>query len=96
MVLTPIDLDPRLVALFAARDTATVALDIAKKPFELVPPIDASIEGQIEMEIGINGIGGTVNATVNGYPALAGELAFIPDLSACITVPTFGEACTTL
>lgn len=96
MILTPIDLDPRLVALFAARDTATIALEIAKKPFELIPPIDATVEGQIEMELGINGIGGTVSASVNGYPALSGELAFVPELSACITVPTFGEACTTL
>ncbi len=96
MVLTPIDLDPRVAALFVARDTATVALEIAKKPFQLVPPIDASIEGQIEMELGIDGIGGTVSASVNGYPALTGELAFVPRLSACINVPNFGQACTAL
>ena len=96
LVLTPIDLDPRVAALFIARDTANLALEVAKKPFELVPPIDASVSGQIEMELGIKGIGGTVSATVNGYPALTGKLAFLPQLSACVTVPTFGDACTTL
>ncbi len=92
----PIDLDPRMVAMFAAQETANLALEIAKKPFELIPPIDASIEAQLEMELGVSGIGGTVSASINGYPALTGELAFVPELSACITVPTFGEACTTL
>lgn len=96
LTLTPIDLDPRIVALFAARETATAALELASKPFELIPPLDASIEGQIEMELGISGIAGTVTASVDGYPALTGSLAFAPQLSACITVPTVGEACTTL
>lgn len=96
LVLTPIELDPRMVAMIAARETANVVLELAKEPFELIPPIDAAIEGQLEMQMGINGISGTVTAAVSGYPALTGELAFIPDLSACITVPTFGEACTTL
>ncbi|MEM7259006.1 MAG: hypothetical protein AAF404_16640, partial [Pseudomonadota bacterium] len=96
MDFTPIDLDPRLVALFAARDTATIALELAKKPFELVPPMDATVNGEIAMDLGITGIGGTVTASVNGYPALSGELAFVPNLSACITVPGFGEACTQL
>ncbi len=96
IVLTPVDLDPRLVALFAARDTANIALELARKPFELVPPMDASIDGQIEMQLGITGIGGTVSANIDGYQALAGELAFVPELSACIEVPGFGEACTRL
>lgn len=94
--LTPIDLDPRLVALFAARETATIALELASKPFELIPPINASLEGRIEMELGINGIAGTVTASLDGYPALTGNLTFVPELSACITVPTVGDACTTL
>lgn len=96
MDLTPVDLDPRLVALFAARDTANVALDIAKKPFELIPPIDATVEGEIAMDLDISGIGGTVSANINGYPALTGELVFVPELSACLNVPGFGHACTRL
>ncbi|MFK7891100.1 MAG: hypothetical protein AB8B63_09835 [Granulosicoccus sp.] len=96
LVLTPIDLDPRLAALFVARDSASLALDIAKEPFKLIPPIDASIEGQIEMEFGVNGIGGTVSASVDGFSVLTGELVFVPHLSACIAVPTFGNACTRL
>jgi Skp family chaperone for outer membrane proteins len=92
----PIDLDPRLVSLFAAKETANVALEIAKAPFANVPLIEGDFAGDIELTLGTQGIDGSVSASISGYSLLKGSLSFDPHFEACIQVPTFGNACTQL
>ncbi len=94
--LTPIDFDPRIVALIAAKETANLALEGAKQPFENVPYIDADLAGEIVLNLGVRGLSGEVSANVSGYSVLRGELELDPKLRACIDVATFGKACTVL
>ena len=92
--VTPVDLDPRLAALFIARDTANVALEIAKKPFELFPTIDADIEAKMDLQLGVSGVSGKVKASVAGQPLLGGSVSILPKPNLCITLPVIGDVCT--
>jgi hypothetical protein len=92
----PIDLDPRLVGLFTAKETAQLALEAAKLPFASVPFIEGDFAGDIELTLGTNGIRGDVSANINGFSLLEGSLRFDPYFEACIEIPTFGNACTQL
>ncbi len=92
--VTPIDLDPRLAALFIARDTANVALEVAKQPFELFPTIDADIEAKMNLQLGVSGVSGKVEASVAGQPLLGGSVSILPRPNLCITLPVIGDVCT--
>ena len=92
----PIDLDPRIISLFAAKETANLALEVAKLPFASVPFIDGDFSGDIELSLGTSGIYGNVSANINGFSLLEGSLGFDPHFEACIRIPTFGLACTKL
>ena len=92
----PIDADPRIVGLFAAKETANLALEAAKLPFANVPYIEGDFAGDIELTLNHRGIDGAVSANINGYSLLEGHLVFNPHFEACLDVPSFGAACTRL
>ncbi len=92
--ITPVDLDPKVASVLTARGVAVAALEIAKLPFKHVPIIDYDFEGHIEAKLDITGIHGSVTASFDGFEALKGSLEFDPVPNACITIPTFGNACT--
>ncbi len=92
----PIDADPRIVALFAAKETANLALEAAKAPLVDVPYFDADFVGTLSLTLDVNGIRGDMNANVNGYEVLEGWVTFEPALETCVKIPTFGTACTKL
>ncbi|MGH1484918.1 MAG: hypothetical protein ACRBCI_01785 [Cellvibrionaceae bacterium] len=92
----PIDLDPRIISLFVAKETANLALEVAKLPFASVPFIEGDFSGDIELSLGTRGISGNVSANINGFSLLEGSLGFDPRFEACIKIPTFGLACTKL
>ncbi|MFK7853544.1 MAG: hypothetical protein AB8B79_05500 [Granulosicoccus sp.] len=94
--LTPIELDPRVASLISAKEIANLALEVAKQPFKNVPFIDGDLSGEITLALGINGLSGNVSANISGFSLLEGSVRSIPRLQACIAVPTFGEACTSL
>lgn len=94
--LTPIELDPRVASLITAKEAANLALEVAKQPFKNVPYIGGDLSGEITLALGINGLSGNVSANVSGYSLLEGSVKSVPRLQACIAVPTFGEACTSL
>ena len=92
----PVDADPRIVGLFAAKETANLALEAAKLPFANIPYIEGDFAGKIELTLNHGGIDGTVSANFSGYSLLKGHLIFNPQFEACIDVPSFGAACTRL
>ncbi|MFK7992886.1 MAG: hypothetical protein AB8B87_02030 [Granulosicoccus sp.] len=92
--VTPIDLDPKVAALIVAKETALQALELARLPFRDVPFINASVSGDITLTLSLKGISGTVQANAGGASLLKGTIAFNPVPQACISVPTFGNACT--
>jgi hypothetical protein len=92
--VTPVDLDPKVAALIAAKETANLALEIAMLPFANVPVIDHDFVGKISATLDFAGLRGTVVAEFDGYNALNGTATFLPIPNACITVPGFGQACT--
>ena len=94
VVITPIDLDPRVAGLIVARDGAIVALEVIKAPFQAMPIIEGDYSGEIEVTLDISGIRGTVAANFNGYSALKGNITFGLQPQACIDIPTLGAACT--
>ena len=96
MDFTPIDVDPRVAVLIASKETALLALEIAQQPFSHVPYIEGDLAGTITLSLGVRGFTGTVSADLSGFPLLAGNVETSPSLRACIAVPTFGDACTTL
>ena len=96
MNFTPIDVDPRVAVLIASKETALLALEIAKQPFSQVPYIDGDLAGTITLSLGIRGFTGTLSAELSGFPLLAGNVETSPGLRACVTVPAFGDACTAL
>jgi hypothetical protein len=92
----PIELDPRMVTLIAAKESANLILEVAKAPFANVPVIEGDFAGDITLTLGTSGINGEVSASISGYSLLKGSLSFDPHFEACIQVPTFGNACTKL
>jgi len=96
MVVTPIDLDPRIAGLIAARATAMAALEIAKAPFAGVPVIQGDFAGTIAATLDLAGMHGTVAANFEGCSLLQGSVSFGAQPQACIALPGFGDACTPL
>lgn len=92
--VTPVDLDPKVATVIVAKGVAITALEVAKLPFKHIPVINHDFEGKIEATLDITGIHGVVTAEFDGYEALRGSLQFDPIPRACITIATFGEACT--
>ncbi len=85
----PIDADPRVAALFAARETANGALEIAKFGLEGVKQsVGAMAEvGQYIVDFGLGGLldireasfEGSLTATNGGHVTLAMTLSFMGD-----------------
>ena len=92
----PVEADPRMLSLLATKVIADGALEIAQIPFAAFPMIDGDISGEITLSLGTQGISGDLSAEYNGYQFADGSLKFDPEFAACITLPTFGEACTRL
>ena len=90
----PIDADARIIGLVTAKETADLALEVAKAPFATIPYVEGDFAGDIELTLGNHGIRGTVSANVSGYSLLQGSLRFDPQFEACLAVPNFGDACT--
>lgn len=92
----PVDLDPRVAGLIAARETANVALEVAKAPFKGVPVIHGDFAGNIQATLDVSGMRGLVTASFEGYSLLEGTASFGAQPRACISLPGFGDACTPL
>ncbi len=93
---TPIDMDPRVSALFVARDTATLALTAAQETIKALPEL-ADVRGDITINLSHRGAGGHIAAGYcpNGacQDVLGGRLLFNPAPKACVTLPAIGEHC---
>ncbi|MFZ0791765.1 MAG: hypothetical protein WAM94_19300 [Chromatiaceae bacterium] len=95
IVTFPIDADPRVAGLFAARETAALALLAAEAALDAVPRIDGDLEAQIAVTLDHSGLGGRVFAKLNGQTLQEGTVTFGAHPKACIQIATIGEVCTT-
>jgi hypothetical protein len=92
--VVPVDLDPRVAGLIVARETANLALEVARAPLKGVPVIQGDFAGNIEATLDVSGLSGLVTASFEGYSLLKGDLRLGARPQACISLPGFGDACT--
>ena len=96
-VVIPIDADPRLIALFVARDGAIVVLEAAKLALPPLPDIPGEFVGKINLQLGTRGLSGQVRGEYCDQQCTAlagGRLSLLPQPQACIAIPLLGDVCT--
>jgi len=94
IVTIPVDADPRVAGLFAARETAELALRAAEAALAAVPRIDGDLEAQIAVTLDQAGLSGRVFARLNGQTLQEGTVTFGAHPKACIQLAEVGEVCT--
>ncbi len=94
IVTFPVDADPRVAGLFAARETAELALRVAEAALAAVPQIDGDLEAQIAVTLDQAGLSGRVFAKLNGQTLQEGTVTFGAHPKACIQLAEVGEVCT--
>lgn len=94
IVTFPVDADPRVAGLFAARETAALALRVAEAALAAVPRVDGDLEAQIAVALDQAGLSGRVFAKLNGQTLQEGTVTFGAHPKACIQLAEVGEVCT--
>ncbi len=93
--LIPVDADPRIIALVAARELALGTLTLAEGAVSVLT-IDARLAAEIEVTLGTTGLSGAMTGQVcSGEGCLdvvGGSVSFAPEPEACLTV-VGAEAC---
>ena len=91
----PVDTDPRIIALCAAKETATFALQTARTVADAVS-IGGTLRGEITWELGTNGLSASLIAEYcdGECTTLAGgSVRLTPTPEACVEVAGIAEAC---
>ncbi len=92
----PVDTDPRIVALFVARDTATGALEVARFGATIID-VSGEFRADISLQLGTSGIDGSVDVRFcddNGCSDIAGgSLRTTPNLAVCVNAFDLGDIC---
>jgi hypothetical protein len=93
IVTFPINADPRVAGLFAARETAELALRAAEAGLDAIPRIDGDLKAQVALSLDHRGLGGRVFAKLNGQTLQEGTVTFGAHPKACIQIAAVGEVC---
>ncbi len=90
----PTDADPRIVALFAARESAEVALKAAEATLASIPQLpNAELVARATLTLGVDGLRGRLSVETGGIDVASGRVALGASPKACVTIAGFGEAC---
>lgn len=90
----PTDGDPRIVALFAARETAVAALEVAKRAIEGLPPLPpAELVVDVRLTLDRKGLRGDASVAAQGLEVADARVALGRNPEACARVATLGEVC---
>ena len=82
----PVDIDPRIVGLIAAKETATAVLQTARAAAEIID-VSGTLRGQITWQLGTAGISGSVVAEYCGTSCTTlagGSVTLLPTPEACV------------
>lgn len=91
--VVPVDLDPRVAAPLAALHTATIALGAAELALPDLPDIKADISGQVQLQLGVSGLSGSLRVEANGLNLANGRVRLGQRPEACIDVGKLGSLC---
>ncbi|MFK8023477.1 MAG: hypothetical protein AB8G26_05880 [Ilumatobacter sp.] len=95
----PVDTNPKVASLIAAKVIATEALELAQGTVELFE-IEGSLKGDISVRLASDGVGGSFSGELcgpNNCTALpGGSLQLGAETSICVELPGVGERCLTL
>lgn len=89
----PTDADPRIIALFGARDIAITALDIAKLALIDLPATPGDLRASILVSLGTKGLKGELAVSAGSVDLAGGRVSFSGKPEACVTVGKLGEVC---
>jgi hypothetical protein len=89
----PVDLDPRVAALFVAREAALLVLRAAEAVLAELPAIDGDFLGEVTLTLSRRGLHGDVRAVFRGVELLHGFVTLSGTPSACISAGKLGNLC---
>jgi hypothetical protein len=89
----PVDLDPRVAVLLAAREAALLVLRAAQAALDELPTVDGDFLGEVTLTLSRRGIHGDVRATFRGTELVRGFVTFGASPSACVSAGKLGNLC---
>ncbi|MGH0037204.1 MAG: hypothetical protein ACQGVK_19440 [Myxococcota bacterium] len=90
----PTDADPRIVALFTARETAVAALELAKQTIGALPDLPpAELVVKVDLTLQHKGLRGRASVSASGLEVADARLRLGAHPEACATIAALGEVC---
>ncbi len=89
----PVDADPRVAGLIAARETARATLKAAQAAVGAAPVPAGVLTGRVTVEVSVAGARGSFAAAFNGRPLAGGRAELSSDPAACVSIAAAGEVC---